>query len=161
MRIRAAGSAPESRSRSASASQSPTRSPSLASSPATIAPVTSSTPRASPSTPTRSATRSRDAARTGRPSTIPGRASRVSREDVELVRRLVAPAEVDLVPVMRDDEIADAVEKEVAGLFAAEFECALVGVGEKRRRGFEGLREIWLDWLEPWATYRAEEERVV
>jgi ketosteroid isomerase-like protein len=85
----------------------------------------------------------------------------VSQQDVELVRSLVAPAEVDLAGVMRNDEIAAALEEQTRGSFEPDFECTLATVTEKRRRGFEGLREIWLDWMEPWATYRAEEEEIV
>jgi ketosteroid isomerase-like protein len=85
----------------------------------------------------------------------------VSQEDVDLVRRLVAPAEIDWAAIVRSEELYAPLESQVQDLFDPDFECALVGVTEKRRRGFEGLREIWLDWLEPWASYRAEEERVI
>jgi ketosteroid isomerase-like protein len=27
--------------------------------------------------------------------------------------------------------------------------------------GFEGLRSAWIDWLEPWASYRSEVEELV
>ena len=85
----------------------------------------------------------------------------MSQEDVELVRSLVAPAEVDWAAIVRSEELYQPLEEQVGELFEPEFECALVSVTEKRLRGFEGLRSIWLDWLEPWATYRAEEERIV
>jgi ketosteroid isomerase-like protein len=85
----------------------------------------------------------------------------VSQEDVKLVRSLVAPATVDLAGVMRDDEIAAALEEHTRDSFEPDFECTLATVTDKRRRGFEGLREIWLDWLEPWTTYRAQEEKIV
>ncbi len=46
--------------------------------------------------------------------------------------------------------------------YHADFECVhhLLG-GERTYTGFEGLRESWLDWLAPWATYRAETEEAI
>lgn len=38
----------------------------------------------------------------------------------------------------------------------------LGGAGEVRTRsGPSGLRETWLEWMEPWASYRTEIERFV
>jgi hypothetical protein len=85
----------------------------------------------------------------------------VSQEDVELVRSLVAPAEIDWAAIVRSEELYRPLEEQVSEFFEPSFECALVGLTEKRLRGFAGMREIWQDWLEPWATYRTEEERIV
>jgi ketosteroid isomerase-like protein len=85
----------------------------------------------------------------------------VSQQDVELVRSLVVPAEVDWAEIMRDEEMSSALDEQTRDSFDPSFECALVGVTEIRRPGFDGLRKIWLDWLEPWTTYRAEEDEIV
>jgi ketosteroid isomerase-like protein len=45
-------------------------------------------------------------------------------------------------------------------VFAPEFRAGLAGVTETWLPGFEGLRKLWLEWLEPWDTYRAREERI-
>jgi len=84
----------------------------------------------------------------------------MASEDVELVRSLVPPPEVDWAAVIRDDAIAKGLEEESADVFAADFRCGLAGVTETWLPGFEGLRSLWLEWLDPWTTYHAREERI-
>jgi ketosteroid isomerase-like protein len=45
----------------------------------------------------------------------------------------------------------------------AHFEVVLVRSDIERAtyRGFEGLRSGWIDWLEPWESYRSEVEELV
>lgn len=85
----------------------------------------------------------------------------MSHGDVELVRALVTGAEVDWAAVVRDDDRWRALAQQADALFDESFECALVGVTETRRRGLDGLRQIWLDWVEPWTSYRASEDEVI
>src|SRR4051794_20565575 len=50
------------------------------------------------------------------------------------------------------------------GLLAPDCEVVinLGGVDEVRAHtGPAGLREAWLDWMEPWASYRTEIERMI
>ena len=81
-------------------------------------------------------------------------------EDVELVRSLVPPPEVDWAAVIRDDAIAEALEEQSADVFAEHFRCGLAGVTETWLFGLWGLRAVWLEWLEPWTTYHAREEQI-
>ncbi len=78
-----------------------------------------------------------------------------------MVRALVPPPEVDLAAMMRDDDSFRAVVEASAPLYDPSFRCAMSTVTETWRDGVAGLREVWLEWLEPWASYRAVEEDVV
>lgn len=82
----------------------------------------------------------------------------MSQEDVDLVRRLNLTPGMDWAEIVRDDQRIAALQEGARPYFDDSFECALVGVTEMWRPGLDGLRRIWLDWLEPWATYRTEEE---
>lgn len=86
----------------------------------------------------------------------------MSRENVELVRRLQPRPDADLVAVFRDEA-----DTTLARLFATFFhsgcECVLhmPGAGPARYTGLSGWQAGWRDWLAPWASYRSEIEDVV
>jgi ketosteroid isomerase-like protein len=48
-------------------------------------------------------------------------------------------------------------------LFDPDFGCALVLPAARKQEylGLPGLRAAWLEWLEPWASYRVEIEDVI
>ena len=82
----------------------------------------------------------------------------MSAANVELVRSLIPPPDVDLTELFQRDADPAAVEEALAELstrLTDDFVCAFHVLGQGERRGAAGLREIWLDWLEPWETYRA------
>ena len=88
----------------------------------------------------------------------------MSRQDVELVRALLAPFEHgDLGPMWRDEEIFAARRERTADLLSADFECVFIreDVGRSTYQGVDGLRAAWLDWLEPWDSYHAAVEDVL
>src|SRR5947207_13821950 len=88
----------------------------------------------------------------------------MSKEDVEIVRRLLGPFEqVDMAPLYRDDAIAAAFIAATADAITADFECVFIrdDVGRSTYRGAEGLRAGMLDWLEPWDSYHAGVEDVI
>jgi ketosteroid isomerase-like protein len=87
----------------------------------------------------------------------------VSAENVELVRRLQPAPDVDLVAVFRDDDAFAATKDRLAPFFDPDCEVS-VGrdtVGRIEGTGLGALREIWLEWLEPWVEYRSEIERLI
>ena len=86
----------------------------------------------------------------------------MSQVNVELVLALQPGPDVDLVPLVRDDDVNAAWEEAVTPYFHADFECAhrLLGA-ERTYAGMDGLRESWRDWLAPWATYRTEVEEAI
>ncbi|CAN5233598.1 hypothetical protein BH24ACT23_BH24ACT23_08930 [soil metagenome] len=87
----------------------------------------------------------------------------MSRENVDLVRSLQVGPDVDLNDLFhRDDEAAaEASAADYSPVFTEDFECVFHGLSSEPRRGVLGMRDAWLDWLEPWETYRAEIETLV
>jgi hypothetical protein len=86
----------------------------------------------------------------------------VSRENVEVVLRLQPGPEVDLARLFRNDDRWARFKKGAAPMYHSDFSSAgaLLGV-ENTSAGLDGLREFWLDWLAPWATYRTEAEEAI
>ena len=87
----------------------------------------------------------------------------MSQENVELVRLLLPQPELDLAALFGNDDFWQIVESLFAPMAHPDFECAayrLLGQ-DKTYAGIDGMRELWLDWLTPWATYRAEIEDVI
>ena len=88
----------------------------------------------------------------------------MSQENVELVRGLQPSPETDLVPLFRNDAAAAALMEAVSPFFHVDVEIigpTFVAGGGVRFVGLEGFRAGWLDWLEPWESYRVEIEDVV
>jgi ketosteroid isomerase-like protein len=88
----------------------------------------------------------------------------MSQENVELVRGLQPSPDTDLVALFRDDATAAVLMEAVSPFFHEDFEIVaptfVAGEGV-RFVGLEGFRAGWLDWLEPWESYRVEVEDVV
>jgi hypothetical protein len=79
----------------------------------------------------------------------------------DLIRALLPPPEVDLAQVVRDDEAFAATIAAAGGVLDPGLESAAFWLGGGRSyRGVEGFRSMWLDWLEPWATYHARVEAI-
>jgi ketosteroid isomerase-like protein len=85
----------------------------------------------------------------------------MSAENVELVGALQPDASVDLVELFTQDEAWENVFGLVAPILSPEVETGFVGVGVSRsNRGLDGFRQTWVEWLEPWESYRAEIDSV-
>ena len=83
------------------------------------------------------------------------------RRNVALVRALQPAADVDMAQLFRDDEMWAAFTAAMGFLFRPDFECvAATSISVTTYAGLDGLREAWLDWLKPWATYRTEVEEI-
>jgi ketosteroid isomerase-like protein len=86
----------------------------------------------------------------------------MSRENVEIVRRIQPGPEVDLVAVFREDSAFEAFVEAVQPLFHPDFEVVIVSsLQSDRHAGLRGLRAAWLDWLEGWDSYRVEVEELL
>jgi ketosteroid isomerase-like protein len=86
----------------------------------------------------------------------------MSRENVQLVRRLQPGPEVDLAQVLRDDTLAEALLGAMAPFVHTDFEAiARTSLEAPSGAGLRGLREIWLEWLAPWESYRVEVQDVL
>src|SRR4051794_5904278 len=84
----------------------------------------------------------------------------MSQENVELVRSLQPQPDADLVTLFLDDGVLEA----LAPFFHEKFEVlGPNGVTEhgEGNVGLDGLRALWLDWLDPWESYRTEIEDVI
>jgi hypothetical protein len=80
----------------------------------------------------------------------------------DLIRALLPPPEVDLAHVVRDDEAFAATVAAARDHLDPELESAAIWLGGGRSyRGLEGFRRMWLDWLEPWATYHVQVEGIL
>jgi len=86
----------------------------------------------------------------------------MSQENVELVRRLMANTDTDLVPLVRDDQLWAATAAAAAPFLHPEFEIIGTVIGTERPHvGVDGFRDFMLDWLAPWDEYRSEVVRVI
>jgi ketosteroid isomerase-like protein len=80
----------------------------------------------------------------------------MSQENVELLRALMPPPGTDLAALFRDKALFEATSNAFESLFDPEFESVAVWQGGTTYYGVEGFRNLWLDWLEPWATYYSQ-----
>ena len=83
-------------------------------------------------------------------------------EEEEIVRALQPAPDVDFADLfLRDDEAgAQAMAEALGDRFTEDFTAVLHHLSSEPRHGVAGLRQVWLDWMEPWETYRAEIESV-
>jgi limonene-1,2-epoxide hydrolase len=80
----------------------------------------------------------------------------------DLVRALLPSPEFDLARVVRDEEAFRATVEATGGAIDPEIESVAPWLGEERcYHGIDGFRNMWLDWLEPWATYHVQVEGIV
>jgi ketosteroid isomerase-like protein len=87
----------------------------------------------------------------------------MSQENVELVLAVDAAApDVDWAQLFRDDETWATWAEAIAPFFHAHVETVFPNVpGGRAYAGLDAGRTGMLDWLAPWATYRAEAEEVI
>jgi ketosteroid isomerase-like protein len=77
------------------------------------------------------------------------------RENVELARAVYPRPGSDICRLFRDEGSFARARASGSRFFTDDFESVIVFPGETRTyAGLAGLRQAWLDWLEPWATYR-------
>jgi ketosteroid isomerase-like protein len=84
----------------------------------------------------------------------------MSRENVELVRQLLPSPDVDLAALFRNEDAITGVIDAATPFLDPDVEVVL-GTFGPYTYGPSGLRGAWLDWLEPWATYRTEIDQVI
>jgi len=86
----------------------------------------------------------------------------VSLQNVALVRAVQPRPGVDIASMFRDEARWRATRDALAPLVRPDFECSIPLFGQSTTySGIDGLRAAWLDWIEPWATYRTELEDVI
>jgi hypothetical protein len=77
--------------------------------------------------------------------------------NVDLLRAVLPDPGTDVTQLFRDEDRFAATAEAVAELFdpAVESVPAWRGAGTTYS-GINGFREMWLDWLEPWASYHVQ-----
>jgi ketosteroid isomerase-like protein len=88
----------------------------------------------------------------------------MSRENVDLVRSLLPPPEVDLAVNFRDDGRWALLSAGLGTALAPDFKAAARGylqAGGETFDGLAGFRSMWLEWLIPWESYRTEVEELI
>jgi hypothetical protein len=88
----------------------------------------------------------------------------MSSGNVALVRSFHPPPSSDLSQIYRDDARWAKASAMLAPFLAPDFKCLAHGYLEadgETFKGLAGLRYLWLEWLTPWASYRAEVEEMV
>jgi ketosteroid isomerase-like protein len=86
----------------------------------------------------------------------------VSQSNVELLQTLLPDPGTDVAELFRDASGFASIAEAVAELFDPEVESVPVWRGPGATySGIEGFREMWLDWLEPWASYRVHVDEII
>jgi ketosteroid isomerase-like protein len=87
----------------------------------------------------------------------------MSQENVDLAKALVPEPGTDIAAYFRDERAFIQRSEALSESFTDDFQSTMVFPGHhtETRAGVEGLRQNWLDWLEPWATYRTTLERAI
>jgi ketosteroid isomerase-like protein len=86
----------------------------------------------------------------------------VSRENVELIRAVYVSPDTDVCALFRDEDTFARLLEALGPFLTDDFESVMVFPGETRTyAGLEGFRRNWLDWLEPWATYRTSIDELI
>jgi ketosteroid isomerase-like protein len=82
----------------------------------------------------------------------------VSETNVEKVLRVIPAPDVDIIPLVRDDNKWAAWAEAIAPSYHADCEVRFPTLPGNAGTyvGLDGLRAVWLDWTAPWTTYRAE-----
>lgn len=85
----------------------------------------------------------------------------MSEANVELIRRQIGQG--DLAAVLRDDAAWADLLSEITPFFSPDFEFLVRGHGAvlARGSGFAEYRSRFLDWIEPWETYRPRIEKII
>jgi ketosteroid isomerase-like protein len=87
----------------------------------------------------------------------------MSSANVELVRTLIPSPEADIADLLRDESLFEQARAGFEPLIDPAVESvAMWEPGSARTyAGIDGFRQLWLDWLEPWASYHVHVEELI
>ena len=87
----------------------------------------------------------------------------MSQENVEIVKGFLPAPDVNIVPLVRDDDMWLALVDARSPFVHADYESVNKGLpdGDKAYVGVDGERALWLDWLAPWVSYRVGAEEYI
>jgi ketosteroid isomerase-like protein len=83
-------------------------------------------------------------------------------QNVALLTAMLPGPDTDIANLLRDDALFAQTVEALAGAFHPDVESvpAWRGTGATYS-GIEGFREMWLDWLQPWATYHVRVDEMI
>ena len=84
----------------------------------------------------------------------------MSQENVELIKKIAPPPGTDWAGAFRDDAVWAAVKKAVAPFLTPDFQGAFMVWDqiETEFTGIDGMRQAFLEWLAPWASYYSDDQ---
>ena len=86
----------------------------------------------------------------------------MSQENVEIVRALIPPPDTDVASLLRNDSLFEQMTTALEPLIDPAIESVAIWHGGATTYvGIDGFRKLWLDWLEPWATYYVRVDEVI
>jgi ketosteroid isomerase-like protein len=85
----------------------------------------------------------------------------MSQENVEIVRALIPPPDVDVAALFRDDSLFEQATTALELHIDPRVETVAVWQGATTYAGVEGFRQMWLDWLEPWTSYHTSADELI
>jgi ketosteroid isomerase-like protein len=86
----------------------------------------------------------------------------MSQENMEMVRALIPTPETDVAALFRDEGLFQAAREALGDLFDPAFESvARWEAGGTTYAGMEGFSRLWLEWLQPWATYHTHVDDLI
>ena len=83
----------------------------------------------------------------------------MSAENVELVRSLMPPPDVDVKALVNDDAASQRQREAIEHAYDPAVQCTMRFPGMAPVTypgGIDGLRDAWRDWLNSWDSYRVE-----
>jgi ketosteroid isomerase-like protein len=86
----------------------------------------------------------------------------MSSSNLELLKGMLPSPDTDVANLLRDERLFTSTSEALGGLFQPD----VVSVpawrgGGITYSGVEGFREMWLDWLQPWASYHVQVEEMI
>jgi hypothetical protein len=85
----------------------------------------------------------------------------MSQADVDLIRSLIPPPDMDFAALFRDDDLFGQAVAALETIIDPDVEAVAVWLGGTTYVGIDGFRRMWLDWLEPWQTYYSRLDELV
>jgi ketosteroid isomerase-like protein len=86
----------------------------------------------------------------------------VSGQNVELLEAMLPGADIDIANLFRDERLFASTVEALGGLFHPDVESVPAWRGSGTTySGIDGFREMWIDWLQPWATYHVQVDEMI
>ena len=82
--------------------------------------------------------------------------------NLEVLEALLPEPGTDMASLLRDDRLFAATAELLEGMIQPDIESVPAWRGGGiTYSGIEGFREMWLDWLQPWATYHVQVDEMI